>query len=139
MVRSHMKRISAYLRSLSALAFALLAFQACNAINPLCGSARPTPIMGSLSASTITFAEVQPGFVLNVYGAQFVSSSVVVINGTKLSTVVTSSTQLQATITTAVISGPGAADVAVDTPSGNSGDVGCNSGGTSNTLVLTIT
>jgi hypothetical protein len=134
-----MKRISAYLRSLSALAFALLAFQACNAINPLCGSARPTPIMGSLSASTITFAEVQPGFVLNVYGAQFVSSSVVVINGTKLSTVVTSSTQLQATITTAVISGPGAADVAVDTPSGNSGDVGCNSGGTSGRLVLTIT
>jgi hypothetical protein len=134
-----MKRISAYLRSLSALAFALLAFQACNAINPLCGSARPTPIMGSLSASTITFAEVQPGFVLNVYGAQFVSSSVVVINGTKLSTVVTSSTQLQATITTAVISGPGAADVAVDTPSGNSGDVGCNSGGTSGSLVLTIT
>jgi hypothetical protein len=134
-----MKRISAYLRSLSALAFALLAFQACNAINPLCGSARPTPIMGSLSASTITFAEVQPGFVLNVYGAQFVSSSVVVINGTKLSTVVTSSTQLQATITTAVISGPGTADVAVDTPSGNSGDVGCNSGGTSGSLVLTIT
>jgi hypothetical protein len=134
-----MKRISAYLRSLSALAFALLAFQACNAINPLCGSARPTPIVGSLSASTITFAEVQPGFVLNVYGAQFVSSSVVVINGTKLSTVVTSSTQLQATITTAVISGPGTADVAVDTPSGNSGDVGCNSGGTSGSLVLTIT
>jgi hypothetical protein len=134
-----MRRISAFLRPFSALVLALLAFQACNAINPLCGSARPAPIIGSLSASTITFAEVQPGFVLNVYGAQFVSSSVVVINGTKVSTVVTSSTQLQATITTAVISAPGTADVAVDTPSGNSGDLGCTSGGTSGSLVLTIT
>jgi hypothetical protein len=134
-----MKRISAILPALSALVLALLAFQACNALNPLCGSARPAPIIGSLSASTITFAEVQPGFVLNVYGAKFVSSSVVVINGTKLSTVVTSSTELQVTITTAVISAPGTADVAVDTPSGNTGDVGCTSGGTSGSLVLTIT
>jgi hypothetical protein len=134
-----MKRIRAFLRLLSALVLALLVLQGCNALNPLCGSARPAPIMGSLSASTITLAEVQPGFVLNVYGANFVSSSVVVINGTKLSTVVTSGTRLQATITTAVISAPGTADVAVDTPSRNSGDLGCRSGGTSSSLVLTIT
>ncbi|HZW96646.1 MAG TPA: hypothetical protein VFF64_27125 [Candidatus Eremiobacteraceae bacterium] len=134
-----MKRISAFLRPLSALLLASLVFQGCNALNPLCSSARPAPIIGSLSASTITLAEVQPGFVLNVYGARFVSSSVVVINGTKLSTVVTSSTQLQVTITTAVISAPGTADVAVNTPSGNSGDLGCTSGGTSGSLVLTIT
>jgi len=139
MVRSHMKRISAFLRPLGVLVLALLAFQGCNAVNPLCGSARPAPIIGSLSASTITVAEVQSGFVLYVYGAKFVSSSVVVINGTKLSTAVISSTQLQVTITTAVISAPGTADVAVDTPSGNSGDLGCNSGGTSGSLVLTIT
>jgi hypothetical protein len=133
------KRISAFWRPLSALLLASLVFQACNALNPLCGSARPAPIIGSLSASTITFAEVQPGFVLNVYGAQFVSSSVVVINGTALSTVVTSSTQLQVTITTAVISAPGTANVTVNTPSGNAGDLGCISGGTSSALVLTIT
>jgi len=139
MVRSHMKRISAFLRPLSVLVLASLMFQGCNSLNPLCGSARPAPVIGSLSASTITLTEVQPGFVLDVYGAKFVSSSVVVINGTKLSTVVTSSTQLQATITTAVISSAGTADVAVDTPSGNSGDLGCVSGGTSNSLVLTIT
>src|SRR5271154_3975346 len=101
-----MKIISSFLLPISALLLAALLFQGCNALNPLCGSARPAPIIGSLSASTITLAEVEPGFVLNVYGAQFVSSSVVVINGTKLSTVVTSSTQLQATITTAVISAP---------------------------------
>jgi hypothetical protein len=117
----------------------LLVFQACNALNPLCGSARPAPSIGSLSASTITLAQVQPGFVLNVYGDQFVSSSVVLINGTKLSTLVTSSTQLQVTITAAVITAPGTASVTVNTPSGNSGDLGCSSGGTSSALVLTIT
>lgn len=139
MVRSHMKTISAFLRLLSALLLASLVFQACNALNPLCGSARPAPSIGSLSSSTITFAEVQSGFVLNVYGARFVSSSVVVINGTQLTTLVTSSTQLQVTITTAVISAPGTASITVNTPSGNSGDLGCISGGTSGSLVLTIT
>lgn len=127
------------MRSLSVLLLASLVFQACNAVNPLCGSARPAPIIGSLSASTITLAEVQQGFVLNVYGANFVSSSVVVINGTNLNTLVTSSTQLQFTITAAVIPAPGTVDVTVNTPSGNSGDLGCSSGGTSGALVLTIT
>lgn len=141
MVRSRMKRGSAFSRPLSALLLALLVFQACNALNPACGSARPAPIIGSLSASTITLSQVQQpqGFVLVVYGSQFVSSSVGVINGTALSTVVTSSTQMQVTLTTAVISAPGTASVTVNTPSGNSGDLGCTSGGTSSALVLTIT
>src|SRR5207253_10408078 len=104
MVRSRMRRVSFWLRRLGLLVLALLVFQGCNALNPLCGSARPTPIIGSLSASTITFAEVQQGFVLTVNGSQFVSSSVVVINGTAQSTSVTSSTQLKVTITTSVIS-----------------------------------
>ncbi|MGA7658546.1 MAG: hypothetical protein WBP65_20780 [Candidatus Sulfotelmatobacter sp.] len=136
-----MKRGSAFLRPLSALLLALLVFQACNALNPACGSARPAPIIGSLSASTVMLSQVQQpqGFVLVVYGSQFVSSSVGVINGTALSTVVTSSTQLQVTLTTAVISAPGTASVTVNTPSGNSGDLGCTSGGTSSALVLTIT
>ena len=127
------------LQSLSAILLVLLVFQGCNALNPLCGSARPAPIIGSLSASTITFAEVQKGFLLNVNGSHFVSSSVVVINGTTLSTLATSSQHLQATITTAVISAPGTASVTVNTPSGNSGNLGCTSGGTSRALVLTIT
>src|SRR5208337_5563727 len=37
------------------------------------------------------------------------------------------------------ISTPGTASVTVNTPSGNSGDLGCTSGGTSSALVLTIT
>jgi hypothetical protein len=133
------KRISTLLRSLSAVLLALLVFQGCGALNPLCGSARPAPIIGSLSASTITFAEVQQGFVLTVNGSHFVSASVVVINGTTLSTNVTSSQQAQVTITTAIISAPGTASVTVNTPSGNSGDLGCTSGGTSHALTLTIT
>ncbi len=134
-----MKRISAFLRPLGALLLALLLFQGCNALNPLCGSARPAPIIGSLSASTITFAEVQQGFPLTVDGSQFVSSSVVVINGTTLSTEIMSSQQLRVTITTSLISVPGTANVTVKTPSGNSGDLGCTSGGTSRVVALTIT
>ena len=94
-------------------------------------------MIGSLSATTITFAEVQQGFLLTVNGSQF--SSVVVINGTTLTTNVMSSQQLQVTITTAVISAPGTASVTVQTPSGNTGSVGCTSGGTSSALALTIT
>jgi hypothetical protein len=139
MVRCDVKRIGARLRLLCAVLLALLIFQGCNSLNPLCGSARPAPIIASLSASAITFAEVQQGFVLTVNGSQFVSASVVVINGTALSANVTSSRQMLVTITTATISAPGTASVAVNTPSGNSGDLGCSSGGTSQSLPLTIT
>jgi hypothetical protein len=133
------KAISAFLRPVSMLLLAMLVFQGCNGLNPLCGSARPAPVIGSLSASTITFAQVQQGFLLTVTGSNFVSSSVVVINDTTLSTQVMSSQQLQVTITTTLISAPGTASVTVNTPSGNSGNLGCTSGGTSSALDLTIT
>jgi hypothetical protein len=133
-----MKPASCLLRRIGVLALALLVFQGCNALNPLCGSARPSPIIGSLSPNTITFAEVQQGFVLTVNGRQFVSSSVGVVNGTAQSTLVTSSTQLKITITTAAISAPGTAKVTVNTPGGNSSSLGCTSGGTSHALDLTI-
>jgi uncharacterized protein len=134
-----MKQNSPCLRSLSAVLLALLVLQGCNALNPLCGSSRPAPVIGSLSPSTVTLAQVQKGFLLTVSGSHFVSASVMVVNGTTLSTLVTSSQQLQAMITTAVISTTGTASVKVNTPSGNSGNLGCSSGGTSSALVLTIT
>ncbi|MHB8218555.1 MAG: IPT/TIG domain-containing protein [Candidatus Sulfotelmatobacter sp.] len=133
------KTLRAYLQPLSLLLLSLLVFQGCNALNPLCGSARPAPVIASVSPSTITFAEVQQGSLLTVNGTHFVSSSVVVINGTTLSTVVVSNQQLQVTLTTDVITAPGSASLTVNTPSGNSGEVGCTSGGTSRALVLTIT
>ena len=134
-----MTQIKALVRSFGALLLALLVFQGCNALNPLCGSSRPVPVIGSLSPNTITLAQVQQGFLLTVNGSQFVSSSVVVVNGMTLTPLATSSQQLQATITTAVISAAGSASVKVNTPSGNSGNLGCSSGGTSGSLALTIT
>jgi len=134
-----MKRIRASWQPLSALVLALVVFQGCNAINPLCGSARPAPILTSLSPSSVTFAQIQQGQVLTLTGSRFVVSSVVVINGTTLSTTITSAQQLQVTIPTTLITGPGTASVLVNTPSGNSGNLGCTSGGTSHALVFTIT
>lgn len=118
---------------------ALLLLAGCNALNPLCGSSRPAPVIGSLSPGTITFAQVQQGVPLTITGSQFVSSSVVVVNGATLNTTVVSSQELQVTITSAVISGAGSASVTVHTPAGNTGDVGCSSGGTSKPLTLAIT
>ena len=122
-----------------AVVLAFLFLPGCNALNPLCGSSRPAPVIGSLSVSTVTFAQVQQGFLLTVNGKDFVSSSVVIINGTTLNTTVKSSQQLQVTISTDLISGPGSANVTVNTPSGNSGYLGCSSGGTSSALTLTVT
>lgn len=118
---------------------ALFFLAGCGASNPICGSSRPRPLIGSLSPSTMDFAQVQQGTVLTVKGSQFVASSVVFINGNPLSTTVVSSEELQVTITTGLISGPGTLSVFVNTPGGNSGDLGCASGGNSSTLVLTIT
>jgi hypothetical protein len=134
-----MKRVHASLRPLSTLLLAMLVLQGCNALNPLCGSARPAPSISSLSPTTITFAQVQQGFLLTVNGSHIVSSSVVVINGTTLNTQVLSSSQLQVTLTKAFITGPGTTNVTINTPSGNSGTLGCTSGGTSKVLTLTIT
>ena len=133
------KDAGTFLRPLSALLLAVVILQGCNAVNPLCGSARPAPTAGSLSASSISFAQVQQGYLLTVDGSQFVASSVVIINGTTLPTTVTNSQQLQVMITTDLIPAPGTASVIVTTPSGNSGDLGCTSGGSSKALVLTIT
>jgi IPT/TIG domain len=125
--------------ALWATVLALLFLPGCNALNPLCGSSRPAPVLSSLSANTITFAQMQQGFLLTVYGKNFVAASVVVINGTTLSTTVQSSQQMQVAIPTNLVSGPGSASVTVNTPAGNSGDLGCSSGGTSSALTLTIT
>jgi IPT/TIG domain len=118
---------------------ALLFLAGCNnTLNPLCGSARPAPVIGSLSPSTITFAQVQQGTMLTVNGSNFVSSSQVMINSTSLSPTVLSDEQLTVKLTTDVISAPGNVNVSVLTPSGNSGDLGCTSGGQSSVLALTV-
>jgi hypothetical protein len=109
-----------------------------NALNPFCGSARPAPLIGSLSPSTVTFTQVQQGVLLKINGSNFVPASELVINGKTLGATLVSNQQLQIMLTSSVVTGPGTVNVKVTTPSGNVGDVGCSSGGTTSALVLTV-
>ena len=109
-----------------------------NTLNPFCGSARPVPMIGSLAPSTVDFTQVQQGLTLTVKGAKFVAASQVEINGKPLATSVVSEAVLKVTLSSGVISGPGAVNVMVHTPSGGSGDVGCSSGGDSTPLTLMV-
>jgi len=123
---------------LSSWLVVLLLLPGCNILNPLCGSARPVPVLDSISPATLVFAQLQPSFVITATGSHFVSFSVVVFNGTTLTTTVNSSSQLTADITSSMIDAPGSFKVAVQTPAGNSGYLGCSSGGTSGSQVLTV-
>ncbi len=119
----------------------VLAFSALgcnNALNPLCASSRPAPLIGSLSPSTVTFSQVQQGVTLTVTGSNFVSASEVLINTTPLSATVVSPQQLSVKLSPDVITGSGKVKVMVQTPSGNTGDLGCTSGGNSSVLMLTV-
>jgi hypothetical protein len=110
----------------------------CGATDVICGSARPRPVISSISPTTIPFAQVTPSFSLTVNGTKFVGASVVIFNGVAVPTVVNSTIKLTATITAAMIAGPGTYNVWVHTPGGNTGDIGCDSGGDSAKLVLTV-
>lgn len=120
------------------VAIAIVSLSGCNALNPFCSSARPAPLIGSLSPSTISFSRVQQGAMLTVSGSQFVAASEVVINGKPLSTAVVNSSNLKVMLTTGIIAGPGMVKVSVMTPTGNSGDLGCTSGGKSSVLTLNV-
>lgn len=116
----------------------LLLLAGCNALNPLCGSARPTPSLESISPSTIVFSKMPPSFIMTVTGSHFVASSVVVFNGATLVTTAISSSELTVNITSSMIPAAGSFKVVVQTPAGNTGDLGCSSGGTSSSLFLTV-
>jgi hypothetical protein len=117
----------------------LVLLPGCNSLNPLCGSARPVPALSAVSPTTIAFSQLPATFSLILTGSQFVSSSVVVFNGTTVPTIVNSKSQVTATIASSLIEGPGSYSVQVQTPAGNSADFGCSSGGKSATLTLTVT
>ncbi len=123
-----------------AVLLALLFLAGCgnNTLNPSCGSARPAPLIGSLAPNSVTFAQVQQGVLVTVNGSNFVAASEAVINGKVLSANVLTDKKLTVKLTTGEISGPGAVNVMVRTPSGNSENLGCTSGGTSSALVLTV-
>jgi hypothetical protein len=62
----------------------------------------------------------------------------VVFNGTAIPATVTSSSELTVNITSSMIPAPGSFKVVVQTPAGNSGDLGCSSGGTSSAQTLNV-
>jgi len=118
---------------------ALLVLPGCNnTLNPLCGSARPVPVIGSISPAEVTFAQVEAGVTVTINGNQFVSASQVMVNNTPIAATVLSAQKLTVKLSTDVISGPGTVKIMVQTPSGNSGDLGCTSGGNSSVLKLTV-
>jgi hypothetical protein len=116
----------------------LLLLPGCNTLNPLCGSARPVPVLNSISPKTMAFSQLPSTFVITATGSNFVSSTVMVFNGATLATDVIDHSQLTATITSSMIPAAGNFNVVVKTPAGNTGDVGCSSGGTSSAQVLTV-
>lgn len=117
---------------------ALLLLPGCNALNPLCGSARPKPTLNSISPAAMIFSKLPPSFVLTATGSDFVSSSVVVFNGATLASAVISKSEITVNITSSLIPASGTFKVVVQTPAGNSGDLGCSSGGTSSAQILTV-
>jgi hypothetical protein len=123
---------------LSSMLAMLLLLPGCNALNPLCGSARPVPMLNSISPTTMVFSQLPPSFVLTATGTQFVSASVVLLNGATLATAVKSSSQLTVNVSSSMIPAPASFNVAVQTPAGNTGNLGCSSGGTSSVRVLTV-
>jgi hypothetical protein len=129
-------RISEY--ALAPLLMGLLALSSCSAVNPLCGSSRPVPVLTAIHPASVTEAEVQETFILNASGSQFVAASVLVINSKPVATTVTSSTAIKAVIGPANLGAAGAYSVWVNTPAGNSGDLGCDSGGSSTQTSLTV-
>lgn len=129
-------RLSEY--ALAPLLVGVLGLPGCSAINPLCGSSRPVPVLTTIKPTTVTEAEVQGTFILNATGSEFVSASVLVINNKQVATTVTSSTAIKAVIGPANLGDPGVYSVWVNTPAGNSGDLGCDSGGSSTQTSLTV-
>ena len=124
--------------SLAAVLLAALALPGCSSINPLCGSSRPTPVLTSIDPDSVTFAQVQDTFTLNLAGSHFVGASVVEVNNVEVATDVTSATTIKATVGPATLSAPGTFDVWVHTPAGNSSNLGCDSGGNSSKTPLTV-
>ena len=51
---------SYWIGRLSSLLIVLLLLPGCNALNPLCGSARPVPILNSISPTTMVLSQSPP-------------------------------------------------------------------------------
>lgn len=123
---------------LSSLMVVLLVLAGCNALNPLCGSARPAPVLTSISPNTVSSLHMPDPLVITATGSHFIGSSEAIFNGVILPAVVVSSTELTITVPSSDIPAPGGFSIEIRTPAGNSGYEGCTSGGTSTGQLLTV-
>ena len=123
---------------LACLFLGTISWPGCSGLNPLCNSSRPVPTLTSISPTSVSDAELQGTFILNATGSQFVAASVLFVNGKQVATNVTSSTTIKAVVGPANLPGPGVYGVWVNTPAGNSGDLGCSSGGSTTQASLTV-
>jgi len=126
-------------KSVFALVLGSMLLTGCGVKNPFCDSARPKPVLTALAPNPVTFDQIQQGQVLTVTGSHFYASSLIIWNGGVLATTVVSGTELQTTITPTEMPAPGTAQILVHTPANLAGDLGCNSGGDSKPLTLTVT
>lgn len=110
----------------------------CNALNPFCGSARAVPVLTSITPSSVPLAQLPSPLVITAVGTHFLSSSEVVFNGDTFPAVVVSSTELTVTLPSTAVPTAGTFSFEVRTPAGNTGAVGCSSGGTSSAQTLTV-
>jgi hypothetical protein len=92
------------------------------------GSKGAPPVVSSITPTSATAGG--PGFALTVSGSNFSTGSIVLWNGSSITTTYVSATQLQGTIPGGLIAAAGTAQVAVYTPG--------RSGGTSNLVAFTI-
>jgi hypothetical protein len=123
---------------LSLVLVVLLVLLGCNALNPLCGSARAVPALASITPSSVALSQLPSPFIITAVGTHFLSSSEVVFNGDTFPAVVVSSTELTVTLPSTAVPAAGTFNFEVRTPAGNSGALGCSSGGTSGAQVLTV-
>ena len=124
---------------LSSVLIVPLVLLGCNSLNPLCRSARPAPALTSISPTTVEFTQLPSSLIITATGSHFVASSEVIFNGTIFAATVVSSTQLTVSIPSSAITAPGGFSIEIRTPAGNTGDLGCVSGGTSTGQLLTVT
>ena len=131
------------------LLVALLLLPGCNALNPLCGSARPSPSLSSVSPTTMVFSSLPLSFVLTATGGTGTTRSYKVVALTRdghsapsAAATMSGPASLNSTHYTEMVwlpcPGTGIFKVVVKTPSGNSGNLGCSSGGTSGAQTLTV-
>ena len=123
---------------LSSVLIVLLVLPGCNSLNPLCKSARPAPSLDSISPTSVDLAQLPSPFIITANGSHFVSSSEVIFNGAIFAATVVSSTEITVTIPSSAIPAPGGFSIEIRTPAGNTGDLGCSSGGTSTGQLLTV-